>query len=173
MVWVIISREGGGKTHTVTPFKLSIQQQFLTWFPTGLTKIDPKTYGQGPTPPPPPSDNVRRISAFKRKVLPYPGTNAIVSCPVEPTESSVHGQLTQHNPKDFTSPNRLGLFATLIAPQNPHLTFHNLKTILIQTSTLKILIQLWGNSLKNYCNSEVILEIVIVTMSKLILCSVQ
>ena len=52
MVWVIISREGGGKTHTVTPFKLSIQQQFLTWFPTGLTKIDPKTYGQGLTPPP-------------------------------------------------------------------------------------------------------------------------
>ena len=39
---------------TVTPFKLSIKQQCFNIFPTGSTKIDPKTYGQGQTPPPPP-----------------------------------------------------------------------------------------------------------------------
>ena len=36
-----------------------------------------------------------------------------------------YGQLTQQNQPDFVTPHRLCLFASLTAPRNPNLTFHN------------------------------------------------
>ena len=55
--------------------------------------------------------------------LAYPGTHAFAAGPVEPPKLIGLHWVTW--PTDFAAPHRLGFFASLSAPQNPNLTYHN------------------------------------------------